>query len=99
MPDMAGAFRQGEALGLEGVIRSGEEAEFDRRGVLGEEGEVDACAVPVGAKGERGADPRPHIPLRVVSSRRRFRCQDAHATASSIQSTRTHAGGGERNTA
>ena len=97
MPDVAGALRQSDALGLVRVIRAGEEADLDRGGMLGEEREIDTRAVPMGAKRERRAGPCPRASLRIVSSRRRFGCQDAHATASSIQSTRTHADGGERN--
>jgi hypothetical protein len=98
VPDVSGALREGDALGFVRVIRVGEEADFDRGGVLGEEREIDARAVPMGTKRERCADPRPRASPRMVSARRGFGCQDAHAVASPIQSTRSDTYGGENYT-
>jgi len=73
----------------------GEEADLHRRCVFGEEGEIDALTVPMGAKRKRRADPRPRASPRVISSRRGLGYQDAHAVVRSILSTRTDAHGGE----
>ena len=96
MPDVTGALREGNALCFRGVIGAGEEADLHRRCMLGEEGEIDALTIPLGTRRKRRADPRPHASPRIISSRRGIGCQDAHAVARSILSTRTDAHGGER---
>jgi hypothetical protein len=78
------------------VIGAGEEADFDRGGVLGEEREIDTRPIPMSTKGVRRADPRSQASRRVFGSRRGVWCQDTHAAASPIQSMRTNAYGGER---
>ena len=68
VPDVAGTFRQSDALGLVGIVGAVEEAELDRGGVLGEQGEIDARAVPKGAKRERRAGPGPGTSRRIVNA-------------------------------
>src|SRR5215207_20179 len=94
VPDVPGALRQGDALGFVRIIGASKETDLNRRGVLGEESKVDARAVPGCTQRERRAGPHPRASPRAVSPRRGFRCQDAHAAASSILSTWMHGHGG-----
>ena len=59
VPQEVGPVRERDALGLDGVVRPVEEAEVDAGRVLGEQGEVDALAVPRGALRVRRSRPDP----------------------------------------
>ena len=63
VPDEVGSLAQRDALRFEGIVRLLEQAEVHGLGVLGEDREVHALAVPRGPLRIGVPRPHPHLPL------------------------------------